>query len=56
MKTLQDIYLQIKLMDIKNVFHSLRAVCQNIGSIGFFGRLVQKVILANNILWFSGSN
>jgi hypothetical protein len=56
MKTLQNVYLQIKLMDIKNVFHRVRVICQNVGSVGFFGRLVQKVILTNNILLFISSS
>ena len=50
MITLQNIYLQIELMDIKNVFHRVRVISQNVGSVGFFCRLVQKVIVANNFL------
>ena len=50
MITLQNIYLQIELMDIKNVFHRVRVISQNVGSVGFFCRLVQMVIVANQFL------
>jgi hypothetical protein len=56
MKTLQNIYLQIKLMNIKNVFHRVRVIRQNVGSVGFFSRLVQKVIVANNFLLLNNSS